>query len=138
MASSNNDKIKYYWIKLSTKFLTSKTVDFLMSQKNGSNYVVLYQILCLLSVNSNGILVDTIGEVIIPYDIEKIQREAKWFDLDTIRVALTLFKKLGLVYEQSNGILSIVDYERLVGCETIGAQRLREWRASKELEQIKK
>lgn len=130
MSSSSSDKNKYYWIKLSTKFLTSNTVDFLMSQSNGAKYVVLYQILCLMSVNTNGRLANQIGEVIIPYDIEKIKREAKWFDLDTIRVALTLFKRLGLIYEEDNGVLTIVDYERLVGCETQAAQRQREYRNS--------
>lgn len=38
---------RYFWIKLREAFMTSDTVDFLMSQKDGANYVVLYQMLCL-------------------------------------------------------------------------------------------
>ena len=47
---------RYYWIKLTDKFMTSDTVDFLMEQKDGANYVVIYQLLCLKTVNNNGCL----------------------------------------------------------------------------------
>ena len=117
------NKQRYYWIKLTDHFLTSDTVDFLLSQKNGANYVVLYQMLCLKSVNSNGLLARQIGEIIVPYDVEKIQRDCKHFDIDTVRVALELYKKLGLVYEQQDGILQIADFERLVGSQTISAEK---------------
>lgn len=117
------NKQRYYWIKLTDHFLTSDTVDFLLSQKNGANYVVLYQMLCLKSVNSNGLLARQIGEIIVPYDVEKIQRDCKHFDIDTVRVALELYKKLGLVYEQQDGMLQIADFDRLVGSQTISAEK---------------
>ena len=120
------NKQRYYWIKLTDHFLTSDTVDFLLSQKNGANYVVLYQMLCLKSVNSNGLLARQIGEIIVPYDVEKIQRDCKHFDIDTVRVALELYKKLGLVYEQQNGILQIADFDRLIGSQTISAAKKQE------------
>lgn len=117
------NKQRYYWIKLTDHFLTSDTVDFLLSQKNGANYVVLYQMLCLKAVNSHGLLARQIGEILIPYDVEKIQRDCKHFDIDTVRVALELYKKLGLVYEQQDGILQIANFERLVGSQTISAEK---------------
>ncbi|MEG2273727.1 MAG: phage replisome organizer N-terminal domain-containing protein [Clostridia bacterium] len=117
MANDFNNK-KYYWIKLKDNFMTSETVDFLMSQKNGANYVVLYQMLCLKTINTNGELARQIGEIIIPFDIEKITRDCKWFDIDTIRIALGLYQKLGLVYLQDNGILKISNFENLIGSET--------------------
>ena len=92
--------------------MTSEKVDFLMSQKNGANYVVLYQCLCLKCANTNGELVRTINEVIIPFDENKIVRDCKWFDIDTVRVALSLYKKLGLIYEQENGNLKISNFEK--------------------------
>ena len=121
---------RYYWIKLTDKFMTSDTVDFLMEQKDGANYVVIYQLLCLKTVNNNGCLSREIGEVIIPYDEEKIQRDLKWFTIDTIRVAMTLYKKLGLIYEQENGILKITNFDEMVGSQSNSAlkkqqQRLR-------------
>jgi flagellar basal body rod protein FlgG len=77
--------------------------------------------LCLKTVNNDGQLVRTIGEVIIPYDEEKIQRDTKWFSIDTIRVAMNLYRKLGLIYEQENGSLRISNFEKMIGSQTISA-----------------
>lgn len=134
MTNENKNK-RYYWIKLKDTFFTSDTVDFLMSQKNGANYVVLYQMLCLKTVNTNGNLSRRIGEMIIPFDVDKIQRDCKYFDIDTIRVALELYRKLGLIYEQENGILQISNFDNLVGSETQGAIEKRQQRQQKKLEQ---
>ena len=103
---------RYYWIKLKESFMTSETIDFLMSQPKGvgANYVVLYQMLCLKTINTGGRFEYQIGEVIIPYDIEKIQRDTKWFTIDTIRVALELYMKLGLIYTDENGV---VEFDQL-------------------------
>lgn len=120
---------KYYWIKLKDTFLTSDKVDFLMSQKNGANYVVLYQCLCLKCANTNGELVRSIGEVIIPFDENKIVRDCKWFDIDTVRVALMLYKQLGLIYVQENGTLRISNFDEIVGSESKWAEYKRIERA---------
>ena len=109
---------KLFWIKLKNTFMTSDAVDFLMSQKNGANYVVIYQMLCLMTLGTNGVLQRTLGEVIIPYDVDKIQRECKYFDRDTIIVAMELFAKLNLIYRDDNGVYVITDYRDLIGKET--------------------
>ena len=106
---------RYYWIKLKDSFMTSDAVDFLMGQPDGANYVVLYQMLCLKTINTGGRLERHIGEVIIPYDEAKIQRDMKWFSIDTVRVALNLYKALGLVYVDKDGALALANYENLVG-----------------------
>lgn len=116
---------KYYWIKLRKDFMTSDTVDFLMGQKNGAQYVVLYQMLCLMCINTGGELTRKIGEVIVPFDADKIQRDCKYFSRDTVVIALGLFKKLGLIYEQSGGGLVISDFENLIGSETDYARQKR-------------
>ena len=117
------DKGRYYWIKLTDRFMTSDTVDFLMSQKEGANYIVLYQMLCLKTVNNGGVLARELGEFLVPYDIEKIQRDCKWFSVDTVRIALELFKKLGLIYENNDGILAITEFDRLIGSQSYGAEK---------------
>ena len=109
---------RYYWIKLRDTFLTSDTIDFFMSQPNGANYVVFYQMLCLKTINTEGKLERTIGEVVIPYDVEKLQRDCKWFSADTIRVALGLYKKFGLIYEDQNGTLVLTNHSEMIGSET--------------------
>lgn len=120
---------RYYWMKLKESFMTSDTIDYFMSQPSGANYVVLYQMLCLKTINTDGRLSRQIGEVIIPYDIPKIQRDLKWFSADTIRVALNLYKAVGLIYEDVDGTLVLADHENLVGSETDTAARMRRSRA---------
>lgn len=109
---------RYYWIKLKDSFMNSEVVDFLMSQPNGANYVVLYQMLCLKTINTGGRLTCQIGDIIIPFDMGKIQRDCKWFSLDTIRIALGLYKQLGLIYEEQDGTLVLVNHNEMVGSET--------------------
>lgn len=123
---------RFYWIKLKDTFMTSDAVDFLMGQKNGSEYVVLYQMLCLKTINTNGELARQIGEVLIPYDAPKIQRDCKYFDIDTIIVALELYKKLGLIFESENGILKIANFDNLIGSETKWAEYKRVSRKEEE------
>lgn len=136
MSNEYNNK-RYYWIKLKDTFFTSDTVDFLMSQKDGANYVVLYQMLCLKAANTNGELSRQIGEIIVPFDIDKIHRDCKYFSVDTIRVALELYKKLGLIYEQENGILQITNFANLIGSESQNAIYKRQQREEgKRLESV--
>lgn len=123
---------RYYWMKLKETFMTSDTIDYFMSQPNGANYVVLYQMLCLKTINTNGRLSRQIGEIIIPYDVEKIQRDCKWFSVDTVRVALGLYRAAGLIYEDVDGTLVLADHNNLVGSETDAAARMRNMRAERE------
>nr|DAU25980.1 MAG TPA: Replication initiation and membrane attachment [Caudoviricetes sp.] len=122
---------RYYWIKLRETFMSSDVVDFLMSQTDGANYVVLYQMLCLKTINTAGRLARTIGEIVIPYDVNKIQRDCKWFTVDTIRVALELYKKFGLVYEDVDGTLVLAEHGAMVGSET-------DWKEKKAAQRAKK
>ncbi|MBQ3326533.1 MAG: phage replisome organizer N-terminal domain-containing protein [Clostridia bacterium] len=127
---------RYYWIKLRDTFMRSDAVDFLMGQKDGANYVVLYQMLCLMTINTDGRLSRTIGEIIIPYDVEKIQRDCKYFTIDTIRVALTLYQRLGLIYEDTDGTLVLVNHADMVGSETDYAQKNRKIRARQQQKRL--
>ena len=125
---------RFYWIKLKESFMTSDTIDYFMSQPDGANYVVLYQMLCLKTINTDGRLSRQIGEVVIKYDIPKIQRDLKWFSADTIRVALNLYKSFGLVYEDIDGVLVLADHNNLVGCETDWGEKKRRQRNSPALQ----
>lgn len=129
---------KYYWIKLKTNFFDLPTIDWIMSQNNGCEYIVLYQMLCLKTANTDGKLVSQIGEMLIPYDIEKIARDTKYFSNDTIRVALELFKSLGLIYVSDDNTMTISNYDEMVGSETSSAKRVREWREKQKALQCNK
>ncbi len=119
---------RYYWIKLKTDFFNLAEIDFLLSQKDGCQYVVLYQMLCLQTANNNGELASRVGEMIIPYDPDKIARDTKYFSKDTVIVAMELFKKLNLIYTDDGICLKIAGFENMVGSETGWAKQKREQR----------
>ena len=116
---------KFYWIKLRMDFFNQDEIDFLMSQENGSQYVVLYQMLCLQTANQNGVFAKQIGEVLVPYDVKKIVRDTKFFDFDTVAIALELFKRIGLIYVQENEMLKIANIESMVGSESANKEAIK-------------
>ena len=122
---------RFYWIKLKTDFFNQETIDFLMGQKNGCHYIVLYQMLCLMTANNEGKLCNNIGELIVPYDVDKITRDTKYFDFDTVTVALGLFKRIGLIYEEDDGVLKISNIDTMVGSESKWAEKKRLQREKK-------
>ena len=125
------DTKKFYWIKLKTDFFNRAEIDFLLSQPNGFQYIVLYLLLCVSTANTDGKLMMEMNELIVPYDVEKIVRDTKYFDFDTVAVALDLYKKLGLVYEEEDNILRITNFNELVGGETKWAEKKRLYREKK-------
>lgn len=122
---------RFYWIKLKTDFFNQETIDFLMGQKNGCQYIVLYQMLCLMTANNEGKLCSNIGELIVPYDVDKIARDTRYFDFDTVTVALGLFKRIGLIYEEDDGVLKISNIDTMVGSESKWAEKKRLQREKK-------
>lgn len=133
---AKNDNQKYWWIKLETNFFYQNAIDFLMSQKNGSQYVVLYQMLCLETANTNGRLMTEMGNIMVKYDVEKIRRTTRYFDTDTIVVALELYRQIGLVYEEEDGFLRINNHEKMIGFQTGAAKRMQESRAKESKKEI--
>ena len=102
-------------------------------QKDGCQYIVLYQMLCLQTANNNGELASRVGEMIIPYDLDKIARDTKYFSKDTVIVAMELFKKLNLIYTDDGICLKIAGFENMVGSETGWAKQKREQREKQKL-----
>lgn len=133
------DSKKYYWLKLKKDFYADDgAVDFLLSQPNGAEYVVLYQMLCLRTINTGGALGRQIGEVFVAWDVNKIVRDTKYFSFDTVAVAMELYKQLGLIYEQSDGVLKIAGLSEMVGAEsgTPAAIKQRAYRERKKAETL--
>ena len=82
--------------------------------------------LCLQTANNNGELASRVGEMIIPYDPDKIARDTKYFSKDTVIVAMELFKKLNLIYTDDGICLKIAGFENMVGSETGWAKQTTE------------
>lgn len=68
----------------------------------------------------------------IPYDEKKIA-EKTGFSVDTVVVAFGLFRKLGLMFCDSDGSLVLPEVSSLVGSECESAGRVRKHRAMKKL-----
>lgn len=121
---------RFYWIKLKENFFQQETIDWLMEQENGSAYILLYLKMCLLTANTSGELIRTIGDMTIPYEPKKISQKTG-FDIDTVNVALSLFKHLGLIEETQEGIPVMPEVKNMVGSESESAARVRRYRKKK-------
>ena len=95
------------YLKMPTDFFENEAIDFLLSQKQGTKYVTLYIMLCLKSLNTIGKLVCQVGEMLIPYNVEWIQKDCKYFSKNTIKSVLELFIKLGLIRQEDEETLQL-------------------------------
>ena len=125
---------RFYWLKLKEDFLLHDDGEaaFMLHQPNGAQYVVLYLMLCLKAVNTGGRFITKHGNIVAKYTVEQIQQDCKYFSVDTVRVALELYRQMGLIYEDNDGITSIKDFNELVGSETDSAKRMRKLREGQE------
>jgi hypothetical protein len=120
---------RYYWTKTKSDFWNTPEAKALLSESSGSDYIVIYLMLISLTINSNGILVEKVGEIERNFTLEFIQRECKFFSLSTIKKALSLLQKIKLIQKDDNGVLSIVDYKSLVGYDSTSAEYMKNRRA---------
>ena len=125
---------KYWYIQLNVNFFEDERIDWLCEQKNGYAYVVLYLKLCLKTANNNGILTRQIGDMIIPYNVDKIA-EITHINVDIVRVALELYKKICLVYEadENCNFMRLPEVPGMVGCVTQAALDKRKQREKKQI-----
>lgn len=119
---SNYDKeTKFYWLQLKEDFFEDDAIEWLEEQQpNGRDYAYFYLKLCLKSLKSNGILIRQVGNILIPYDNQKLA-ELTRMDFDTVTVAMELLKQIGLVQILENGEIYITQLENLIGSTSKGA-----------------
>ena len=115
---------RYYWLKLKEDFFDDDTMQWIEEQPNGDKYELFYLKLCLKAIKSNGILIRNVGNTLIPYNAKKIS-ELTRTDIDTVRVAMELFEKIGLVQILENGEIYISQLENMVGSESKWAKYKR-------------
>lgn len=125
-----NTSKKYYWLKLKEDFFDDDTIEWIEDQPNGSTYALFYLKLCLKSLKTNGILIRNVGDMLIPYDAKKLG-EITRTDSDTVRVAMDLFQKIGLIQILENGEIFLSQLEDMVGSESKWAEKKRLQRAKK-------
>lgn len=95
---------RFFWIKLKTDFFQEDSpIDFLLSQPNGSEIVVIYFDLCLQTANSNG-----------QFNVSDI-KNYKHFAHMTVVKAISFCIALGLIYQVSDDTYAIANYSEFIG-----------------------
>lgn len=115
---------RYYWIKLKEDFFDDDAINWLEEQPKGKAYALFYLKLCLKSIKTNGILIRTVGTMLVPYDMKKLSEITKT-DFDTVVVAMELLKTIGLVEILENGEIFLPRLPEMVGSETDKAVLMR-------------
>lgn len=123
---------RYYWLKLKEDFFEDDTMQWLEEQENGTEYTLFYLKLCLRSLRSDGRLIRYVGEYLIPYDIKTLAKLTQT-DPDTVRVAMDLFKRIGLINLLDSGEIFLKQLDEMVGSETNKAELMRRKRAEEKL-----
>ena len=121
---SDKQKKRYYWLKLKENFFEEDPIEWLEEQPNGKEYCLIYLKLCLKSLKTDGVLVRNVGSMLIPYDAETLARVTN-STVDTVKVAMDLFKKIGLIQLLDTGEIYINQLNELVGSETEAAKQKR-------------
>lgn len=124
---------RFYWLKLKENFFEEDTISWLEEQENGKEYCLFYLKLCLKSLKTDGILIRNVGELLVPYDIKKLA-EMTHTDIDTARVSMEIFEKIGLIQILENGEIYLTQLENMVGSETTKAETMRRLRSQKKIE----
>lgn len=118
---------RYYWIRLKTNFFEQEEVKIIEMQPNGYKYITFYLKLLLKSANSGGRLM---FRDVMPYTPEMLSNITNT-DIDTVKVAVDLFAKLGLLDRLDDGALFMQEVQNMVGSETKWAEKKRLQREKK-------
>ena len=128
-----SDNKKYYYLKLKEDFFDSPEIKVLESMPNGYKYSNLLLKLYLKALKFDGAL--RLNEY-IPYNVEMISAVVG-MDIDTVRVAFDLFKKLKLVEILNDGTIYMLEIQNFIGKSTTEADRKRNYRKRIEEEKTK-
>lgn len=115
---------KYYWLKLKEDFFEEDSIAWIEEQENGKDHCLFYLKLCLKSLKTNGLLIRNVGSMLVPYDAKTLSKITNT-DIDTVKVAMDIFTKIGLVQILENGEIFISQLQDMVGSETSKAQLMR-------------
>lgn len=128
---------KYYWLKLKEDFFDDDSISWLEEQPKGKEYALFYLKLCLKSLKTDGILIRTVGTMLVPYDMKKLSEITKT-DFDTVVVAMELLKNMGLVEVLENGEIFLPGLQQMVGSESQWAKYKRKDAALENFQEVSK
>ncbi len=115
---------RYFWLKLNENFFSRTDIDWLEEQENGRLSILIYLKLCLITLNTNGLLVREIGSEFHAYSTEKLAAITKTTTQE-MELALAYFLQAGLMEIDENGNCKLVGVEEMTGSETGWAEKKR-------------
>lgn len=122
MSKNNNF---HCWLKLQDDFFDREEVKFIESQKNGKDYIIFYLKLLLKSIKNDGKLYFRDS---IPYTPEMLAKLTD-INIDTVRVAVDIFIKFGMMQRWDNGTLYMIEAQNMMERESKWARIKRNQRA---------
>ncbi|MCT4604903.1 MAG: phage replisome organizer N-terminal domain-containing protein [Marinisporobacter sp.] len=118
------DNKKYYYLKLKENFFDSKEIKVLEAMDNGYKYSNLLLKLYLQSLKYEGKLC---FNEFIPYNEEMIAAVTR-MDIDTVRVAISIFNQLKLIEVLDDGTIFMLSIQEFIGKSSTEAERKRKYR----------
>lgn len=124
MKTTDNQNKRFYWLKLKDNFFEREEIQLIESLPNGKEYVLILLKFMMRAINSEGRLV--VKEV-IPYNPQMLATVTH-SNVDTVRNAIEIFLKFGLMSTLDDGTLYMNEVQALLGSETEFAAKKREYR----------
>ena len=119
----------FYWFKLYNDFFNNVAIDYILSTDGGSDVVVIYLMLIIKSLNTNGYLYTEINSHKISIDPTRLLRDFKYYDSDVIKKTLDTLIYFGLIdYDTKLNCYFITNIKDFVGSETNYAVEKRKQR----------
>ena len=125
MAKYNDTK--FYWLQLKEDFFDDDAIEWLESQDNGPAYALFYLKLCLKALKTNGILIKKVGDMLIPYDANKLAK-LTGTPVDTVKSAIIYLKQCGLIDFLENGEIFIGQLSKMIGSQSVSAFKKQQQR----------
>ncbi len=119
-----SDNKKYYYMKLKEDFFDTEEMIVLEGIQDGYIYSNILLKLYLKSLKTNGRLM---LRDLIPYNAEMIANITR-HNVSSVKVALDIFKKLGLIEVLDDGAIYMRDIQNFVGSSSSEADRKRAYR----------
>ena len=117
---------KKYWLKLNAHFFKDSHLIYLKTQKNGYEYIYLWQCLllkCLEVEDDSEIGFLRLNEK-IPYSPELLS-EVFSMNIDVVKCAIDIFSNMGMLEILENGTIYIEAVQKMLGRESESAERVR-------------
>lgn len=110
--------MKYQWLKLNLKFYQTPEVEWLLKQDDGCNYVVLYQMLCMLgAADGSGIIIKHIADFTEPYSASDLS-DLSHMSASVVKAGLLHLVKLNMITIREDKSIVIPDIKKMVGSES--------------------